>query len=274
MSSVQDTLGTWESHVELTDEQLKETWHKYRATGDKTLRNLLIEHYLPLVKYNCERLYARLSNEVDIDDVMAAGIDGLRGAVESFDPDRGVQFKTYCLPRIKGAVRDYLRRCDHITRLMRRRARRFECAYHYLRGALGRPPTDDELARHLGFSEGQYMKALRDARMAEVLSIDHGRFDDESGREFRQADAMADARAAMPAAKAQAEDLKRLLTRGLSQVERAVIIMYYYDELTMAEIGAALGMSQSRVSQIHSAAMARLKESLSNRRDEFLARDL
>jgi RNA polymerase sigma factor for flagellar operon FliA len=263
------TLHDWETHVTLAPEELAATWAEYHRTRGEHARNLLIEHYLPLVKYNADRIHSRLPGEVDLDDVIAAGIDGLRAALESFDPDRGFLFQTYCTPRIRGAILDALRHCDRVTRLMRTRAVQLSRTRRLLHAQLGRAPSDEEIAERLSLSRTQYVRLVRDAQAADIVSLNQATCDSDMGRDCARGDTLFDTRAEPPMKRSQREDIKRLITRGLSQVERTVVILYYYEEMTMKEIGATLGTSESRVSQIHAGIVARLQDAFQGRRDEF-----
>src|SRR5437879_96668 len=143
------------TRVEVDVQQL---WHDYRAHPSIELRNVLVEHYLPLVKYNAERIWARLPDGVDLDDLISAGVFGLLDAIEAFDLERGVKFETYCVPRIRGAMLDELRTMDWVPRLVRSKASRMEEARKSLEASLGRPPRPDEMAEKLGVSLEEYYK--------------------------------------------------------------------------------------------------------------------
>jgi len=269
MARSPDGLKTWQRKVTLTEEELEETWQEYRRTGSDEVRNVLIEHYLPIVKINSERLAAKLPDEVERDDLISAGIDGLRNAIQMFDPDRGVKFETYCATRIRGAILDALRNKDWVPRLVRARANQLAQNRRQLEAHLGRRPDDHELARFMGLSEDEYEKLLRDAHAVGVISLNRHFQDNDSSREMREMDILADTRARSPLGRVHHEDLKSLVTRGLSKNERLILILYYWEEMTMKEIGATLDLSESRVSQMHSAILDRLRQNLEGRRDDF-----
>src|SRR5512138_1927556 len=138
-------------------------WKEYKQTRERSLRNQLMEHYLPLVRYTADRISAKLPNEVEVDDLISAGIFGLMDAIEAFDLDRGVKFETYCSPRVRGAILDELRTMDWVPRLVRSRAHKLENATKALEAELGRLPTDEEVAHRLGVSRNEFDKLLRDA---------------------------------------------------------------------------------------------------------------
>src|SRR5215475_3661567 len=151
--------------------EIDEVWKRYKADPtSKERRNLLIEHYLPLVKYNAERIWSRLPEGVDLDDLISAGVFGLMDAIDAFDLDRGVKFETYCVPRIRGAMLDELRTMDWVPRLVRSKASKLEDARKTLEAHLGRPPRPDEMAEHLHISLEEYHKMVGDATAVSQVS--------------------------------------------------------------------------------------------------------
>jgi len=152
-------------------ESLAAAWRDFKATGSDAVRNRLIEHYLYLVRYNAERIGAKLPDEVDVDDLMSAGIFGLVDAIDAFDLERGVKFETYCAPRIRGAILDELRNMDWVPRLVRHRAHKLADATRTLEMELGRVPNNDEIARRLNISGPQFEKLLRDANAVSLISL-------------------------------------------------------------------------------------------------------
>jgi len=273
MARSPDGLKTWQRTVELSEEDLADAWEEYRRTASDQVRNILIEHYLPIVKINSERLAAKLPDEVELDDLISAGIDGLRDAIEMFDVDRGVKFETYCATRIRGSILDALRNKDWVPRLVRARANQLGQKRRQLEARLGRKPADHELAQFMGLSEDEYEKLVRDAHAVGVVSLNRNFQDNDSSREVRETDIVADPKAPPPPGPVHHEDVKRLVTKGLSKNERLILILYYWEEMTMKEIGATLDLSESRVSQMHSAILERLRQNLEERRDDFHAPD-
>jgi RNA polymerase sigma factor for flagellar operon FliA len=273
MAVAPEGLRTWQRSVLLSDEDLAATWQEYRRTGAEGSRNILMEHYLPLVKVNSERLATKLPNEVEIDDLISAGIDGLRDALDMFDPLRGVKFETYCATRIRGAILDALRNRDWVPRLVRARANQLAESRRRMEAQLGRVPTGHEMAQFMGLSEAEYDKLLRDAHAVGVSSLNRQFADQDSNREVRETDVVPDRRAVNPLMSLQQDDLKRVITKGLSKNERLILILYYYEEMTMKEIGATLDLSESRVSQMHSAILDRLRANLDGHRDDLVPTD-
>ena len=241
---------------------LKQTWIDYKATGDRRLRNRLMEQYLSVVRYTADRVAAKLPSEVDVDDLVSAGIFGLLDAIEAFDLDRGVKFETYCTPRIRGAILDELRTMDWVPRLVRSRAHKLENATKSLRGELGRLPTDDELAQRLGVSKTEYDKLVHDANAVALISLSRKFQDADTGREMQEIDVLEDAQVEDPLLQLQRLDLRDTIMSTLSRIEKLIIVLYYYEQMTMKEIGATLDLSESRVSQMHSGILARLMNQL------------
>lgn len=250
---------------------LDRAWRDFKATGNDTIRNRLLEHYLYLVRYNAERIGAKLPDEVDVDDLMSAGIFGLVDAIDAFDLTRGVKFETYCAPRIRGAILDELRNMDWVPRLVRHRAHKLADATRTLEMELGRIPNEDEIARRLNMSRAQFQKLMRDATAISLVSLSRKYSDPDSSRDVSEIDVLPDDRSTDPVVEAQKQDLKDLVTRGLSRAERLIVVLYYYEQMTMKQIGQTLDLSESRVSQMHSAILDRLRGQLQLRQREFVS---
>jgi RNA polymerase sigma factor for flagellar operon FliA len=248
---------------------IKEVWLDYKKHKTEPLRNILMEHYLHLVRYNAERIHVKLPDEVELDDLMSAGIFGLMDAIAAFDLERGVKFETYCAPRIRGAILDELRSMDWVPRLVRSRAHKLESATKELEVEMGRTPTSDELAKRLKISMDEFEKMAKDASAVGLVSLSRKWFETDSNKDVREIDVLEDKRGADPVREIQRKDLKDLMTRGLSRAERLIIILYYFEEMTMKEIGATLDLSESRVSQMHSSILARLRAQMADRKKEF-----
>jgi len=248
---------------------VRDLWVQYQEEPSEKLRNFFMEKYLPLVRYNAERIYSRLPDEVDIEDLMSAGLFGLMDAIDAYDLERGVKFETYCAPRISGAILDELRSMDWVPRLVRHRSAKVDNARNALEMELGRAPTEAEVATHLGVDKEEFKKLHRDSRATGVVSLSRNWRQSDGGREVREIDVIRDDTQANPLSETQSRDLKDLITKGLSRAERLIVILYYYEEMTMKEIGATLDLSESRVSQMHSSILARLKAQMQHRSREF-----
>lgn len=247
----------------------KQLWLEYQRAHGEDLRNFLMEKYLHLVRYNAERIYQRLPDEVDIQDLMSAGMFGLMDAIDAFDLDRGVKFETYCAPRIRGAVLDELRAMDWVPRLVRHRTARVEGARSKFEMEHGRVPTEDELSKSLKMHGEEFDKYSRDSRAVATFSLTRKCFQSDSSRDVREIDVIKDESQNNPFTDTQRKDAKDLITKGLSRAERLIVTLYYYEEMTMKEIGATLDLSESRVSQMHSSILARLKAQMQHRSREL-----
>ena len=253
-------------------DDIQEIWHDYkRDSTDKALRNRLVERYLPLVQHNARRVWARLPNGVELDDLVSAGVFGLIDAIEAFDIARGVKFETYCVQRIRGAMLDELRANDWVPRTVRSQGTKLAQATAELEVRHGRQPTQQELAEHLELSSKELEKLIRDAHAVGLTSLNNKRYQTDSDKEVGEVDILADKKGEDPTRRVRKNDLMRLVTKGLNRNERLIIILYYYEELTMKEIGETLGLSESRVCQMHSALVLRIQAHLGKRRSEFAA---
>jgi len=247
----------------------RELWLLYKAEPTEDLRNFFMEKFLHLVRYNAERIYTRLPDEVDIEDLMSAGIFGLMDAIDAFDLDRGVKFETYCAPRIRGAILDELRSMDWVPRLVRHRTGKVERTRQEIEMQTGTAATEEEISKRLGVDPEEVKKILKDGSAVSISSLNRQRYQSDGSREVREIDVIQDESIANPLGEIQRRDLKELLGKGLSRAERLIIILYYYEEMTMKEIGTTLDLSESRVSQMHSSILARLKAHMQHREKEF-----
>jgi len=249
---------------------IQQVWLDYRKDPtSQELRNRLIEQYFPLVRFNAERVWAKLPDGVDLNDLISAGVFGLMDAIEAFDMERGVKFETYCVPRIRGAMLDELRSMDWVPRLVRSKASKLEAARKELEVQCGRPPEDAELANKLQISLEEFDKLKSEASAVSLVSLNKKWYETDSYKDVREVDVVEDKKGEDPTFHIQKRDVMRLVTKGLNRNERLIIILYYYEELTMKEIGSTLGLSESRVSQMHSSIVNRLKDQLTQRRPEF-----
>jgi len=254
---------------QLSPSQLWEQFHKNRSDH---FRNLLMNRYMYIVKYTGERLYSKLPDKVELDDLISAGIFGLMDAIDAFDLSRGVKFETYCSPRIRGAILDELRSMDWVPRLVRARAHQLAKATQALETRLGRKPTEKEAAEELNMNMEEFDRLRRDANAVGLVSLSNQYSEGTNEKDIREIDVIGDAKSQDPLTEAQKRDLKSLLTKGLTRAERLIIVLYYYEEMTMKEIGTTLDLSESRVSQMHSSIIARLKAQMNTRKKEFAIR--
>ncbi len=248
---------------------IDQIWEQFHKIRNDHFRNLLMEHYMYLVKYTAERLYSKLPDKIELDDLISAGIFGLMDAIDAFDPARGVKFETYCSPRIRGSILDELRSMDWVPRLVRARAHQLTKATQSLEVHLGRTPTEKETAKELDMNMEEFNRLQRDANAVGLVSLNTQYSNGDGEKDIREIDIIKDKRSQSPLLEAQKRDLKSLFTKGMTRAEQLIIILYYYEEMTMKEIGATLDLSESRVSQMHSSIIARLKAQMNSRKKEF-----
>ena len=254
----------------LGPEETAELWKAYQADpDDRCVRNKLVERYLPLVRYNAEKVWRKLPDGVDIADLMSSGVFGLMDALAAYDVSRGVKFETYCVPRIRGAMLDELRTMDWVPRLVRSKATKLSKAKKEAEAEFGRPPTDAEVAKKMELGAQEFQKLKTEANAVNLVSLNKKWYETDSSRDVREIDVLEDGRSDDPTGGIQKRDVMKMVTKGLNRNERLIVILYYYEELTMKEIGGTLGLSESRVSQMHSSIVARLKDQLGRRRPEF-----
>lgn len=221
-------------------------------------RDALIESQLPQIKYIADRIAVRLPFNIDKDDLISAGVLGLLDAVEKFDPSRGVQFKTYAELRIRGAILDSLRDLDWVPRSVRHRAREVDSTYARLEQQLGRPATEEEAALALGISLKEFQTLLGELRWLTIMGLDR----DDEDQPARQ---IPDDLQHLPSAEYERTELRERLAEAIDRLperERQVVALYYLEELTMKEIGEVLGITESRVSQVHTQAMLHLRATM------------
>jgi RNA polymerase sigma factor for flagellar operon FliA len=241
-------------------------WHEYRQTGDRALRDRLILTYAPLVKFVAGRLGATLPSHVDEQDLVSYGLLGLIGAIERFDPDREIKFETYAISRIKGAIIDELRSLDWVPRSVRTRARQIERAIAELERTLMRAPTDAEIASKVGITAEELEESLTEISRTSIAALDELWSPSGGGDQVSLIDTIEDQSGPNPEVTLEQTELKEALGEAISRLperEKLVVTLYYYEELTLREIGEVLGVTESRVSQLHTKAVLRLKARLS-----------
>lgn len=241
-------------------------WLEYRRTRDPALRDRLILTYAPLVKYVAGRLGSGLPPHVDEADLASYGLLGLIGAIERYDPERDVKFETYAIARIRGAIIDELRAMDWVPRSVRARARDIERAIGELEGKLGRAPSDAEIAAKLGISESELEESLGEIARSSIAALDElWTVSGSGGDQVALIDTIEDERAPDPQSTLSQTELKEAIADAIARLperEKLVVTLYYYEELTLREIGEVLGVTESRVSQLHTKAILRLKARL------------
>ena len=248
---------------------LLDVWliYKYEPTID--YRNVLMEYYLQLVRYTAERVHQKLPSEVDVDDLYSAGLFGLIQAIDAYDLERGFKFETYCTQRVRGAIYDELRAMDWVPRLVRSRSSKVDRARKSIEMETGIKATNNQIIEYMEIDSDEFEKIERDSRPVMMTSLNRKAYDTDSSKDVQEIDVIQDQRQENPIKELQHRDLQLLLTKGLSRAERLIVVLYYYEEMTMKEIGMTLDLSESRVSQMHSSILARLKAQMQHRSKEF-----
>ena len=240
-------------------------WREFKRTGDRTLRDRLIVNYAPLVKYVAGRLGSGLPAHVEEGDLVSYGLLGLIGAIERFDPERDIKFETYAIARIKGSIIDELRSMDWVPRSVRARARDIERAIAALEAKLHRAPTDEEISAQLGITEEEFQESLLEISRSSIAALDELWTGSGEGDPVALIDTIEDPEAPEPQAAMSQTELREALGEAIARLperEKLVVTLYYYEELTLREIGEVLGVTESRVSQLHTKAILRLKARL------------
>ncbi|HLU30733.1 MAG TPA: FliA/WhiG family RNA polymerase sigma factor [Acidimicrobiia bacterium] len=242
---------------------INEMWAEFKASGSEKLRENLILHYSPLVKFVAGRVAAGLPRNVDQNDLASYGIFGLIDAIDKFEPERGFKFETYAINRIKGAILDELRSFDWVPRSVRAKARELERSIVELEHRLQRSPTDEELAEHMETDVESIQNDLSEISLLGIAALDQTVGSGEATTTLK--DLVADPTGVSPEAMFQAEETRRLLVDSINRLpdrERLVVTLYYYEGLTLAEIGEVLGVTESRVCQIHAKTVMSLRNRL------------
>ncbi len=248
--------------MKICDHAVEELWGQYFATRTHLCRNRLVEHYSPLVKLQASRLSRRLPRHVRFEEICSAGYEGLMHAVEAFDPARQARFETFCQRRIVGSVIDWLRSLDMQSRSIRDFGKLRRATHDRLSDQLNRPAQDDEVAAGMGMPMGRYAdlnRALTAGQQVQASAMDAQLQRQGSGEPSSRGWDVCDPRQTDPSSGIARDMLVDLLTRGLTRNERHVLLLYYFEDMTMSEIGLILSLSESRICQIHQEVLGRLR---------------
>lgn len=242
--------------------EIEKLWEKYKKTKSQEARDGLILHYAPLVKYVAGRVSANLPQNIDQADLVSYGIFGLIDAIDKFDPRREIKFETYAIARIKGAIIDELRSLDWVPRSIRQRAKQLEKAYLDLENKLKRVPSDEEVAKELNISVEELHDLLSQLSYSSTLALEELWSVGSKNDQVSLIDTLRDKEAGEPSLVFEFEEMKEILAKTIDHLperEKTVVTLYYYEGLTLREIGEVLGVTESRVSQLHAKAILRLK---------------
>lgn len=233
-------------------------WKEYKKHADFNMKQQLITYYVYLVKIVAGRLGIYLNHYVDLEDLVGYGIIGLIDAIDKFDQDKNVKFDTYASLRIRGAILDEIRKLDWVPRSLRKKQKDFTKMYTQLENTLGRTPLDEEMAKALDVSKEVYYQLLQETNVSNLISLDEYEF---------QGNTLKDEDEPLPEEYIQKQEIKDILTKSIEALperEKTVITLYYFEELTLKEISSILEVSESRISQLHTKAVSRLKGKLAN----------
>ena len=250
----------------LDDETLTDTvgeaWSDYKASSSATARDSLILHYSPLVKYVAGRVAVGLPANVEQADLISYGIFGLIDAIDKYDRSRGIKFETYAISRIRGAIIDELRAIDWVPRSVRSKAREVEKAYSALENKLKRPPSDAEIAAEMSISLEELTTIYTQLSTVSLVALDEMMSGEDRGDKLSLVETLEDTRTESPMEAFESEEMKGILTEAINRLperEKVVVTLYYFEGLTLAQIGEVLGVTESRICQMHTKAVLALR---------------
>ncbi len=256
--------------VEVLDENEElELWREFKKTKSIAIRDKLIRQYMPLVKWVAGRVSTGMPDSVEFDDLVGFGQFGLLDAIEKYDPDKNVKFKTYATTRIRGAIFDELRELDWVPRSVRQKSREIEDAIVNLEAKLGRTASDAEVAESLKMSEDEYHRTIMKVSGTSILSLNEVWYSGDDNDSMSIGDSIEAPNSLNPDVIAEREEIKKVIAQAISELpekEKMVIVLYYHEDLTFKEIGEVLEVSESRISQLHTKANLRLRAKLTNLR--------
>lgn len=249
---------------EKTEQQL---WKKYKKTKDPKIRDKFVKQYAPLVKYVAGKVAIGMPHSVEFDDLVGFGVFGLFDAIEKFDPDKHVKFKTYAVTRIRGAIFDELRSIDWVPRSVRQKSREIEDTIHRLEASLGRAASDEEIAGEMNMSTDEFQKTMMKVSGTSILSLNDVWYNDDENDKVTIVDSIESPNSLNPDTIVEKEEIKRVIVEAINELpekEKKVLVLYYYEDLTLKEIGKVLEVTESRISQLHTKAIMRLRSKLTN----------
>ncbi len=256
-----------ENEIEIGGVPEKELWREYRKTGDQAIRDTIVRQYAPLVKYVAGKVSVGMPQNVDFDDLVGFGVFGLFDAIEKFDPDKHVKFKTYAVTRIRGAIFDELRSIDWVPRSVRQKSREIDETVQHLEARLGRAATDVEVAAEMGLSNDQYNQMMLKVSGSSLLSLNDTWVTGDDKDKISIVESIESPSSLRPDTIAEKGEIRRVIVEAIQELpdkEKKVLVLYYYEDLTLKEIGKVLDVTESRISQLHTKAISRLRSKLTN----------
>jgi RNA polymerase sigma factor for flagellar operon FliA len=251
-------------------QELAGLWNSYKADSNEDARNKLILHYSPLVKYVAGRVSTGLPSNIEQSDLVSYGMFGLIDAIDKFQVGRGIKFETYAISRIKGAIIDELRAIDWVPRSVRFKAREVEKSIRKLENSLRRAPSDKEIAEDMGISIGDLNNIYSQVSFVSLVALDELMSVGDKGDRLSLVETLEDTNSEDPVSTFEVEEMKHILAKAvnkLSEREKIVITLYYYEGLTLAQIGQVLGVTESRVCQMHTKAVLQLRSRMAETED-------
>ncbi len=244
-----------------------ELWILFKKNKDARIRDFFVKQYAPLVKYVAGKVAIGMPHTVEFDDLVGFGVFGLFDAINKFDPEKNVKFKTYAVTRIRGAIFDELRSIDWVPRSVRQKTREIEEAIHRLEAGLGRAATDQEISDELGISIDDFHKNILKISGTSILSLNDVWFTGEENDKVSIVDSIESPQSLNPETIVEKEEIRRVIVDAIHELpekEKQVLVLYYYEDLTLKEIGKVLEVTESRVSQLHTKAIMRLRAKLTS----------
>jgi RNA polymerase sigma factor for flagellar operon FliA len=245
----------------------EELWKTYKKTKDPKIREHFVNQYAPLVKYVAGKIAIGMPQNVDFDDLVGYGVFGLLDAIDKFDPNKDIKFKTYAVTRIRGAIYDELRSIDWVPRSIRQKAKELERVIGKLENRLGRSATDEEISTELGISVKDLHTLILKISGASILSLSDVWFVGDESDRVSVMETIESPKSLNPDVIVEREEIKNIIVKAISELpdkEKKVLILYYYEDLTLKEIGEVLQVTESRISQLHTKAIMRLRSKLMN----------
>jgi RNA polymerase sigma factor for flagellar operon FliA len=254
-------------NVLLEQKTEEELWLAYKKNRDPKIRETFIKQYAPLVKYVAGKVAVGMPHNVEFDDLVGFGTFGLLDAIEKFDPEKNVKFKTYAVTRIRGAIFDELRSIDWVPRSVRQKTKELEETIGSLEAQLGRTASDQEIAQALGMTEEEFLKTMMRISGTSILSLNDVWFSGDENDKVSIGESIEAPSSLNPDIIVEKDEIRRIIIEAINELpdkEKKVLVLYYYEDLTLKEIGQVLEVTESRVSQLHTKAILRLRAKLTN----------